>query len=154
MRDEGGEINNGQSPVRAIHFAWLMTGVIILLSLYLVTFNPDNILGESESLNFLGIPVKTYSGQEIALQFVGASVIILGFLGTLHHRSRINWLTLSGIIGALLAMAGLTLQIGKDYPELSVIPGFMLFYLVLIWAIVGARSGLIWAWSKRKGFRR
>ena len=118
---------------RGFNLYWALTIVVVSASVMYTFWNPNNIFGESKALNLWGISVRTFESQETVLQFVGALVVVLGFLGTLHGREYINRLTVSGIIGALLAMVGLVLQIIKANPDSLIVLGFMLFYLILIW---------------------
>ena len=108
---------------RGFNVHWALTILVVCASVMFTFWNPNSIFGESKALNLLGISVRTFESQETVLQFIGAFVVVLGFLGTLHGREHINRLTVSGIIGALLAMVGLVFQIGQSEPGFALHPG-------------------------------
>ena len=152
MPDAGG--NGDWLPKGVLIGLWFYTGGIVLTLLYLVLFNPGNVLGESQAI-ILGRIVK-YPGQSTALQLLGTFVVTMGIMPYLLERRLSSALPrivrITALSGASITMAGLVIQdLPENYLALAVL-GALLVYVAPIWIVAAAwpRLKRVYAWLKSR----
>lgn len=144
MPDDG---NVDWFPKPALIGLWSYTGFIILALLYLVLFNPDSALGESQAIIFGWF--RKYPGQSTALQLLGAFIVTIGIMPYLLERrlsrSLPHIVRITALAGASVTMTGLVIQ---DIPEnyvAMVVLGALVFYVAPFWILAAT-----WAWLKSR----
>ena len=160
MPDDG---NGDQSP-KLVHFLpWFYTIVIGLIGLYVVLFNPNNIvynqddeIGEAQVRTFGRF--QTYPGQSAALQIMGTFIAAVGAVAHLldirirRTGSIPTGVLIAAVIGPMLVVTGQVIQGLADNPLALVVLGVMCGCATLIWILAGAVGAAIkwvYPWLKR-----
>lgn len=124
---------------------WLYTGVIVLILLYMVLFNPGGALGESQTITWLGFSFSTYPGQSALLQFLGTFIVSMSVMPSLFNSAKPRFVPIVALVGSAVIMIGQAIQ-GID--EIPLVPAFLVaivVYVVPVWILVAG-----WAWLKSR----
>ncbi len=127
---------------------WLYTGTIVVIVLYIALFNPDDALGKSQTVTWLGFRFSTYPGQSAIVQFLGTFIVAMSIMPYLFER-RLNGSTprlvpITATVGSAVVMIG---QVIEGIDEISLVPAFfvvILFYVLPVWIVVVG-----WGWMSR-----
>lgn len=160
MPDDG---KGSQKPKLASFMPWFYTVVIVLGGLYLVLWNPENIVynpdnvPEEAAARTLGW-FPTYPGQSAALQIVGTFIAAVGAVAhLLDMRIRGNvsiplGVLTAAVIGPILIIVGQVIQGVKDNPLVLVVLVVMSAFVILTWILAwvgGVVIKWVYPWLKR-----
>lgn len=132
---------------RARFVLWLYTGTFVLAMLYMVLFNPDDALGKSQTITWLGISVSTYPGQSAIVQFLGTFIAAMSVMPSLFKRrqngSADRSVPIIATVGSAVIMIGQVLESIEEAPFLPdmappLVPAFLVvivFYVAPIWIL-------------------
>ena len=153
MPDNG---NGDWLPKRVSIFLWVSTGIVVLLLLGMVLFNPGNALGGGQIITFGWF--QTYPGQSTALQLLGTFIAAMGAMASLIERRLADkvpiLLSIPAMAGAGVVIAGLAVQDIPDSYLASAVLGALLVYVAPVWIPAAAwaviKRGSLWLKSRRK----
>lgn len=139
---------------------WLYTGAFVLILLYMVLFNPDDSLGKSRTITWLGFPLSTYPVQSALLQFLGTFIVSLNVMPSLFNSSMPRCVPIITLVGSAVVMIGQAIESIEEaslLPDMApaMVPAFLVvigFYVVPVWIVVAgwARISRAFSWLKSR----
>ena len=139
---------------------WLYTGTIVLILLCMVLFNPDDALGESQTITWLGFSFSTYPVQSALLQFLGTFIVSMSVMPPLFKSSTPRSVTIIALVGSAVVMIGQAIESIEEaslLPDMApaMVPAFLVvigFYVVPVWIVVAgwARISRVCSWLKSR----
>ena len=135
---------------------WLYTGAFVLILLYMALVNPDDALGESQTITWLGFPFSTYPGQSALLQFLGTFIVAMGVMPSLFNSSIPRFVPITATVGSAVVMIGQAIESIEEaslLPDMApaMVPAFLfviVFYVAPVWIVVA-----LWPALKRRFMR-
>ena len=153
MPDDG---NGDQKPNQLRVWGWLWAVAVALIMLVLVVANPGDAFGKSQPITWLGFQFPTYPGQPAALQLLGTFIAAISAMMHLTERRLTDVLKFLAsrlvLFGALVIMAGQTLQGIREEFSVPAILVVLLTYFLLIWLLVTGLIGVsrLYSWLKSR----